>query len=250
VQSGGANFQDGPPWFMGLLRRRVDSAFGEFRIPTGPFRLVTSGKQPGLAFTHSDELWLGRVLVIATPISRLAAVLDQDPIPNFLQTAPTTARRLAIHLRCPRTLLPEGMGSSVILTGDGQAAPKGPDPVSLSVYPNPDRPDEVDVVARSVVDPTDDLTAVEHALEQRVRELFRFSGSRLTRCPVEHPRWDDDGWLEDPPAGRGWPSETTLRVSTRPPVYCLNRADVAGLGIEGDLLLGWRAGDAIAADLS
>jgi hypothetical protein len=33
-------------------------------------------------------------------------------------------------------------------------------------------------------------------------------------------------------------------------VYRLDRAGVAGLGLEGDLLLGWRAGDAVAADIS
>ena len=31
--------------------------------------------------------------------------------------------------------------------------------------------------------------------------------------------------------------------------YHDTHAHVAGLGIEGDLLLGWRAGDAIAGDL-
>jgi hypothetical protein len=32
-------------------------------------------------------------------------------------------------------------------------------------------------------------------------------------------------------------------------VYRLDRAEVGGLGLEGDLLLGWRAGDAIAHEL-
>ena len=42
----------------------------------------------------------------------------------------------------------------------------------------------------------------------------------------------------------------TLRASQRPPVYALDRRRVATLGTEGDLLLGWRAGELIAAELA
>lgn len=249
VQAGGAAFEDGPPWFMELLRRRVESSFGEFRTPPGAFRLVAAGQQPGLALANSEDLWLGRALIIATPARPLAMVLDQDPIPQFLQSTRRLKRRIAVHFQCPRSLLPEGMGTSLILTGDAQAAPKGPDPVSLSVFARSAQDGLVDLVARAVIDPADDLTTAEQALETRVRELVCFGGSDLKRLPVQHPRWDDDGWLEDPEVGAGWPTELQLRVSSKPPVYRLDRAEVAGLGIEGDLLLGWRAGDAIAGDL-
>jgi len=47
-----------------------------------------------------------------------------------------------------------------------------------------------------------------------------------------------------------WPAEPELRVSARPAVYGLDRASVAGLGSEGEVWLGWRAGDSIAAELS
>jgi hypothetical protein len=78
-----------------------------------------------------------------------------------------------------------------------------------------------------------------------------FCGDELEQIEVTPPQWDsDDGWLEDPPPGRGWPAEIDLRLSTRPPIYHLDRAAVAGLGLEGDLLLGWRGGDAIAAELA
>jgi hypothetical protein len=41
-----------------------------------------------------------------------------------------------------------------------------------------------------------------------------------------------------------------VRLPTRQPIYHLGRAAVGGLGYEGELMLGWRAGDAIAADLA
>ena len=249
VQAGGAGFDDGPPWFMELLRRRVESSFGEFRTPPGAFSLVAAGQQPGLALADSEDLWLGRALIVATPVTALAKVLDQDPIPDFLQSKRRLTRRLAVHFQCPRSLLPEGMGPSLILTGDPQAAPKGPDPVSLSVFATSEGDGLVDLVARAVIDPAEDLTAAEQALEARVRELICFAGRDLRRLALQHPRWDDDGWLEDPESGSGWPAELQLRVSARPPVYRLDRAEIAGLGIEGDLMLGWRAGDAIAGEL-
>jgi hypothetical protein len=76
-----------------------------------------------------------------------------------------------------------------------------------------------------------------------------FSEGRISLREQRRPLWDDDGWLEDPDRGTGWPSEIDLSVSGRAPVYRLDRSGVACLGLEGDLLLGWRAGDAIAAEL-
>ena len=64
------------------------------------------------------------------------------------------------------------------------------------------------------------------------------------------PVWDDDGWLEDPGPGSGWPAEIDIRSLSKPAVYQLDRACVGNLGVEGDLLLGWRGGDAIAAELN
>jgi hypothetical protein len=67
------------------------------------------------------------------------------------------------------------------------------------------------------------------------------------RRRVTPPRWDDDDWLEDPPESPGALAE--LRISSRPPVFRLDRSRFGGLGLEGDLLVGWRGGDAIAAEL-
>jgi hypothetical protein len=40
-----------------------------------------------------------------------------------------------------------------------------------------------------------------------------------------------------------------VRLAPRRPIFFLPRAETAGLGTEGDMLLGWRAGDVIAGDL-
>jgi hypothetical protein len=134
-------------------------------------------------------------------------------------------------------------------------ADDGLEDVTISLYAS-ESETSVEIVARALVDSDprelgdDQIADVEDRLEERVRSLIPFSGKKLTRRPLERPRWDDDDWLEDPPPGQGWPAEIELRVNARPPVYRLDRAGIAGLGFEGDLLLGWRGGDAIAAELA
>ena len=67
---------------------------------------------------------------------------------------------------------------------------------------------------------------------------------------MPQPLWDTDTVLTDPEPGTGWPAECDVRVSSRPPIFALERAWLGDLGFEGDLLLGWRAGDAIADELA
>ena len=77
-----------------------------------------------------------------------------------------------------------------------------------------------------------------------------FAAEALVRQPTTAPRWDRDDWLFDPAASAGWPAVCNVRVSSKSPTYVLDRAAVGGLGFEGDVLLGWRTGDCIAAELA
>jgi hypothetical protein len=88
------------------------------------------------------------------------------------------------------------------------------------------------------------------AITAAVSELLPFSAPSLERVRARPPRWDVEDQLADPPPGGGWPGESEIRLACRQPVYALERSVVASLGFDGDLLLGWRAGDAIAADLA
>ncbi len=256
VMAGGTRFRQGPPWLMGMLRRRVESAFGEFRSPNGSFRIVSSGDQPGISVAGTDELWLGHALILATPPSLLAGELNQDSLPSFLVSKRTTRRRVKIHLRVPKASVPEAIGLRALLISDPDGADSATngsptaDPISLAVFPDASRPGYTDLVIGRIAGPDEERRKVEESMEEAIRALMPFASSDMERCPVEYPRWDDDEWLEDPPRGLGWPTELVLRVSSRPPVYRLDRSEIAGLGLEGDLLLGWRAGDAIAGELS
>jgi hypothetical protein len=252
--AGGAGFSCDPPWLAGLLRHRAESHHVEFRAVSGELEFVESGGEPGL-LNAGGQLWLGRLLVIAAPTTALAASLKT--VPDFVDAKRTARRRLAVHFRCTVTALPVGMGPRVVLT-PGLTPGLGMDsvgPVMLSLHRGAGSADKVDLVARAVVTDAeaaldDGQTRVwEERIEERVRGLLQFAEKKLVRQKVERPRWDDDDWLEDPPPGQGWPSEIDLRVNGRPPVYRLDRAGIAGLGVEGDLLLGWRGGDAIAGEL-
>jgi hypothetical protein len=203
--------------------------------------------------TERGQLWLGRTLVLGAPETALARVIDPTCWPDFLDASRPARRRLALHLRCKTAGLPEGMGRRLVVLPDPNED-DGLGEVTISLYAS-ESATNVEVVARAMMpgDPNkpddDEIAEFESRLETRVRSVIPFADKKLTRRTIDHPLWDDDDWLEDPPPGQGWPAEIDLRVNTRPPVYRLDRAGVAGLGLEGDLLLGWRAGDAIAAEL-
>lgn len=251
--AGGAGFGADPPWLRGLLRHRAESVHVEFRSLKGLFEIVENEGEPGLV-CEGERLWLARSLVIAAPETALVRAIEPGAWPAFLDPSLTARRRLALHLRCKTAALPEGMGRRLIATEDPDH-PDGLGDVTVSLYASPESTASVEIVARAVLDgdpleaSEEELAAFEDRIEDRVRTLVPFADKKLARRKLERPLWDDDDWLEDPPPGQGWPAEVDLRVSTKPPVYRLLRAGVAGLGLEGDLLLGWRGGDAIAAEL-
>jgi hypothetical protein len=250
-QEGSALFAGGEHWITALLRRRIESLYGEFRTLSDGFRLVSVANQPGVALDDSSEIWCGRVLLVNAPRSALAAIVEQDPTPEILAGPAPSCRRVALHFRTRRSALPEGMSKRVIAVSDPAQPMRGTNVVTLRVFPNARRDDTVDLVAAAVIPAGEpDLRAREAEIEASVARLMPFAEHTLERQRDPAPRWDTDHWLSDPAPGGGWPHAQEARVSGRPPTWLLDRAGVGGLGFEGDVLLGWRVGDAVAADLS
>ena len=256
--AGGAGFSDGPPWLCDLLRKRVVASYGDFRTLNGEFDLVAVSGQPGVRVRRTGEIWLGRTLVLAAAPSALrdhyqdlgstGTNAPPRPVPSILSRGGQRAYRAAFLYAVPTGILPEGMCARLILPEQGAEHPT----TAITAFPSQTHGQRVDLVARAVVPDRDPerLVKLRRAIAARLRDLMPFCRDSLVAIDVEMPRWDgDDGWLEDPLPGMGWPSEIDLRLSTRPNIYHLDRAAVAALGFEGDLLLGWRAGDAIAAEL-
>lgn len=254
--AGGAGFSDDPPWLIDLFRKRVTALYGDLRTLAGDFDLVSVSGQPGIRVQRTGEIWLGRALVFGAATSALRDAYGDDPVRPAAKLLADDSRRRAYRAvflyRVPTPILPEGMGARLILPGQRPEQPT----VAVTAYPCQTHPKRVDLVARAVlrdVRPEDlgsRCARLQREVGDRLRDLMPFCGDALAQIDVSLPRWDsDDGWLEDPPDQQGWPGEVDLRLSSRPPVYHLDRAAVAGLGLEGDLLLGWRGGDAIAAEL-
>ena len=123
--------------------------------------------------------------------------------------------------------------------------------VALRVFPGAKRDERVDLVASAVVPADADATDARAEVTRVLEGLMPFTANGgLEAEPIATPVWDTDAPLLDPGPGRGWPGECDLRLSLKPPIYALERAGIGALGFEGDLLLGWRGGDAIAADLA
>jgi hypothetical protein len=229
----------------GLLRRRVEALYGEFRQVGGPLRLVAVSHQPGIAVGSSKEIWTGRTLLFNAPRAAIAAA-SEAPVPDLLDAPPIRWRRHTLHFRGPREQLPPSMADRVVWRD-----PQDDACVALRVFRGRRRADGFDLLG-SVVLPADAPDAERDAatrVERALRDLLPFSEGALERraLPVRH--WDSDAWLADP-QGASWPEEPELRLSRSPSVYSLERSCVGGLGGEGELWLGWRAGDAIAAELA
>lgn len=257
--AGGAGFADDPPWLVDLFRKRVTALYGDMRIVSGDFEIVQVAGQPGIRVARTGEIWLGRCLVLGAAPTALRDTYGDDPLsppPGLLDRPGPRAYRGAFLFRVPTNILPEGMGARVILPGtegpDGRKSPTA----AVTAFPCQTHPSRVDLVARAVLPDAqpetldESLQALRADIADRLRSLMPFCGDELAWIDYDRPTWDsDDGWLETAPPGQGWPSDIDLRRSARPTVYCLDRAAAGALGLEGDLLLGWRGGDAIAAEL-
>jgi hypothetical protein len=148
-------------------------------------------------------------------------------------------------------VIPEGLARRAILVSDPDAPLAGANVIALAVHPSPRGNLFAEVFASAVVaDEPEEIAASAARIEEAVRGLMPFSEGRISRIPAPaRPLWDEAA-LPAPGPGDGWPGEADIRTSGRQPVFRLPREALAGLGMEGDLLLGWRAGDAIRAELS
>lgn len=253
---GAASYRTAEGFLRGCLRRRIQGLFGEFRTLPGRFDLVSVGSHPGITAPGMNDVWIGRALVVNAPRGRLGAALREmggDPS-DLLEAPAPTHRRVAIHLRVKRSVLPEAMASRVVWLRDPARPATGTNLVSLALFPAAQAgSDRVELVASAVVpeaDAASGLEEIETVLETATRSLMPFSDGHVVREAIPPIRWDDDFALSDPRTGEGWPVEAEIRLSTKPPVYALPREALAALGAEGDLLLGWRAGELIRSELT
>jgi hypothetical protein len=204
-----------------------------------------------VSVSDTGEILCGRALLINAPRSALADFVDQDPIPDLLSAPAPSRRRLAVHFRTRRSLLPEGMARRVILVRDPDRPLDGTNLIRLRVFPGTTRSDTVDLVASSVIDAAEvDLRSRESEIEAGIAELIPFARGRFEQDRRAAPRWDSDEWLSDPPVNGGWPAACEVRISSRPTAFALDRASVGGLGFEGEVMLGWRGGDVVAAEIA
>lgn len=249
---GGAGFESAEETLVGLLRRRFHALHGEIRLLPGRFELVSTGEMAGIAPAMSDEVWFGRALMLNAPLGPLTDWLEASGgAPDFLPPRSALRRRAWAALRMPSEAVPEGMARRVLRVGDPRRPLEGTNLVRIHLVPEKSGRD-VQVVASYVLpEGAIDEAALETEVAESLLELMPFARDGARRAvSSQRPRWDDDLALEDPTPGTGWPSEVDLRLLSRPPVYRLPREQVGVLGVEGDCLLGWRAGDAILADLA
>jgi len=227
----------------GMLQRRAEALHVERRQIEGSLQLVSVAGQPSLESRGSDVVWTGRALILNAPRSTLREAFEGE-LPGFLSKEPCRQRRHIAHFHAPREQLPDGMGDRLIVVHPASEAGGQDKWVRVRVHPGARGIAEIVVSADAPMDV--DLSEV---LERSVRDLLPFSEDCLEAQRLPEMSWDSDLWLPAQKQNGGWPRVCELRVSNRPTVYSLERNALAALGSEGDLLLGWRGGDAIAAEL-
>jgi hypothetical protein len=247
---GAAEIAEGHRWLRDLLDQRIGSLHGEIRQLRGAFRLVSAGNQPAIELERMPEVCAGRALLINAPLPALRDVVSKGSNLELLKGPDASHRRLSVHLRGPRRALPNGMASRVIRIGDLTKRVSGTNLIRLRVFENPEGRDPVDLVASAVVPIDATVETVRDEIESGVASLFPLGREGWVRVDSQLPIWDRDEFLADPQGERSWPAGVSLRPISRTPAYVLDRWKLAALGFEGDLLLGWRAGDAIASDLA
>ena len=247
---GAAETAEGHRWLRDLLDQRIASLYGEVRQLRGAFRLVSAGNQPAVELERAPEVCAGRALLINAPLPALRDAIKPGPTPDLLEGPAASHRRLSVHLRGPRRALPEGMASRVIRIGNLAEKVSGTNLIRLRIFENPDGRDPVDLVASAVVPIDAAVETVRGEIESGVASLLPLGREGWARVNSQSPRWDRDEFLADPQGNGSWPAGIPLRPISRTPAYVLDRWKLAALGFEGDLLLGWRAGDAIASDLA
>ena len=229
-----------------LLRRRIEQLHGEVRTLGAPFEFIQIDGHPGITMRRSRDAWIARALVLNAPPGLLARALEgwEFAVPEFLGRDVPRRRRAAVHLRAVRDVLPEALSSRALLFPEA-----GGEAIALTVQPS-ERKRYVELAARQTIDADADLDAAHDRLEAAVRALLPFSDKKVARVSdAGAPLWDDEAALGELADG-GWPTEVEIRANANPPVYRLPRDEMGAVGAEGDLLLGWHAGDTLAATLS
>lgn len=249
--AGGGTFSRPETGLRTLLVQRIQSLHGELRTLAGPFRLAELGGDPGLARIGPDDVWLGRALLVNAPSASLAAGLRgyAQEVPRWLRGPEPTGREVRIHARALREAVPEPLARRAVLALAAGGCGSSAWPVTLALEPSARGGRFVELVAGAVFPADSDVASAEDTVAAALARLLPFAGNRVRRAPAAaRPLWDD-GSLRFDATGDGWPAPLELRAGRRA-VYRLERAHVAALGAEGEILMGLRAADAILADLA
>jgi hypothetical protein len=236
-------------WLRDVLGRRIETLYGEVRRFSGDFRLVSAGNRPAVAFEDTADICAGRALLINAPLPMLRSANRGDSTPDLLSGPDPSHRRFVLHLRGQRKALPLGMAPRVIRVGDPSKKIDGTNVICLRVFGDRKDADSVDVVASAVVPIGANDDDVANEIESAVTGLMPLGQEGWVRVTGPQPRWDRDGLLSDPSGTGSGRIESRLRPAPRVAAYVLDRTRTGALGFEGDLLLGWHAGDTVAADL-
>ncbi len=248
--AGGALFQRPQMGLRTLLHQRIEALHGDFRVLGGPFRLAELGGDPGVARVGPKDVWLGRALLVNAPAAALRGALtsfEQD-VPRWLRGSEPPAREVRVHARALRDAVPEPLARRALLAMAKNGCGSAAWPVRLALEPSTRGSRFVELVAGATFPIDADLARAEDTVADVLARLLNSAGNRVRRAAAPpRPLWDDDSLRFAAPGA--FPAPLELRAGRRP-IYRLDAGHVAALGLEGEILQGVAAADAILEDLA
>jgi len=247
---GGARFQRPQTGLRALLHHRIETLHGDFRQLGGPFRLAELGGDPGVARVGPEDVWLGRALLLNAPASRLAATLRgyEQEVPRWLHGPEPIGREVRVHARALRDAVPEPLAQRALLAMAKRGCGSPSWPVRLALEPSARGARFIELVAGATFPLDTPRERAEDTIASVLAKLLSAAGNRIRRAAsTEPPQWDDASLRFG--AEGGFPAPLELRAGRRP-IYRLDPAHVAALGLEGEILQGIAAADSILEDLA
>ena len=250
---GGVRFTPESGSLRAVLKQRFLKRRGEIRAHAGEFEFAQLGDAGGVVLLgEREEMCLGRVLLLNASDERLLAACEAwgKPAPDFVRRtrrAPPL-RRVATSVRVARSMLPASLAPRAIWWPEISEVPN---PVEISRFAVADSELTEELVLASTF-PNAGVSDKEQTARvfEAANSLLDLHGITPKTTAAERPLWDDDALHFDPHPHLGWPGAVEIRAGAkRSSVFRLTPEPVFGLGVEGELLLGLRAADALHAKL-
>jgi hypothetical protein len=264
-RQGTARLPGGRAELRAILTEKLCAHGGEVRTVVAEAILCSWGRATGVRLREGEELGAEHILA-AMPVAALCDLLDRRAPRRLVQgkdRITPAAYRYTLNLVMSEAGVPEGMAATALVVTDANASLVGANALALYVE-EPDDEARVVVTVEALCPPPENGAALADSLadlrvrvRERLEDLMPFSHGHVLVCHSPHESAPPEGADGEGLAAPGVVAEpapvwrcdlpATLGVSALGYSTGIKRLTFAGnqilpgLGLEGDLAVGWCA---------